>query len=46
MKQLKSHVATINNIGGREGGSATAATFLSEFVDFSQVKQVCSIDNM
>lgn len=40
MKQLKSNVAHINNIGGKEGGSATAATFLSEFVDFTQVKEV------
>jgi leucyl aminopeptidase len=31
-KQLKSEVADMRNIGGREGGSITAALFLSEFV--------------
>ncbi|MEM1282985.1 MAG: leucyl aminopeptidase, partial [Chlamydiota bacterium] len=31
-KQLKSDIADIKNIGGREGGSITAAFFLKEFV--------------
>lgn len=30
---LKSHVADINNMGGRDGGSCKAAEFLKEFVD-------------
>lgn len=34
-KQLKSDVADINNIGGREAGAITAALFLQEFVDSS-----------
>jgi aminopeptidase len=44
LKQLKSQVAKLNNIGGREGGSCTAATFLSEFVDFDKVKHWSHID--
>lgn len=44
MKQLKSHVAKLNNIGGKEGGSATAATFLSEFVDADKVQSWAHID--
>lgn len=31
-KQLKSEYADLRNIGGKEGGSATAAAFLREFV--------------
>ncbi|KAL0484206.1 cytosol aminopeptidase [Acrasis kona] len=44
MKQLKSHVAHLNNIGGRPAGSCTAATFLSEFVDFNHVQHWAHID--
>lgn len=32
-KQIKSDVADIKNIGGRQGGAITAAAFLSNFVD-------------
>jgi len=31
--QIKSHIADIRNIGGREAGTITAACFLSRFVD-------------
>ena len=31
--QIKSHIADIKNIGGREAGTITAACFLSRFVD-------------
>lgn len=37
-KQLKSRVSQLNNIGGRPAGSATAAVFLSEFVDLKNVQ--------
>lgn len=33
VKEMKSHVADINNMGGRDGGSSKAAGFLKEFVD-------------
>ena len=42
--QMKSDVSDYNNIGGRPGGSCTAATFLSEFVDFSKVKRWAHLD--
>lgn len=42
--QLKSRVADLNNIGGRPAGSATAATFLSEFVDFDKVQEWAHLD--
>lgn len=42
--QLKSRVADLNNIGGRAAGSATAATFLSEFVDFEKVREWGHLD--
>jgi len=32
-EQIKSHIADIRNIGGRDGGTITAACFLSRFVD-------------
>jgi leucyl aminopeptidase len=32
-ESLKSHVADLNNMGGREGGSCKAAGFLSKFVN-------------
>lgn len=35
---LKSHVADINNMGGRDGSSCKAAEFLKEFVDTSKCK--------
>ncbi|KAG2373085.1 hypothetical protein C9374_012817 [Naegleria lovaniensis] len=44
LEQMKSDVSDYNNIGGRPGGSCTAATFLSEFVDFSKVKQWAHLD--
>jgi aminopeptidase len=44
LKQLQSKTAKLNNVGGREGGSCTAATFLSEFVDFDKVKHWSHID--
>lgn len=44
MKQLKSTTAMLVNSCGREGGSATAATFLSEFVNFDNVKHWAHID--
>jgi len=44
MKQLKSNSAMLNNVGGREAGSATAATFLSEFVNFEQVQHWAHLD--
>jgi aminopeptidase len=44
LKQLKSGVAKLNNVGGREGGSCVAATFLSEFVDFDKVQHWAHID--
>lgn len=33
VKEMKSHVADLNNMGGRDGGSCKAAGFLKEFVD-------------
>ncbi|KAL9658349.1 hypothetical protein ABK040_015669 [Willaertia magna] len=42
--QMKSDVSNLNNIGGREGGSCTAATFLSEFIDFGKVKEWAHLD--
>lgn len=33
VKAMKSHVADLNNMGGRDGGSCKAAGFLKEFVD-------------
>lgn len=44
MKQLESNSAQLNNIGGKGAGSATAATFLSEFVDFSKVQHWAHVD--
>jgi aminopeptidase len=44
MKQLKTQVADLVNVGGREGGSCTAATFLSQFVDFDKVQHWAHID--
>lgn len=35
--QIKSDVADLKNVGGREGGSITAAKFLEHFVDFPWV---------
>jgi cytosol aminopeptidase len=35
-KQLKSTLADLKNVGGRTGGSITAAMFLSEFVDLER----------
>ncbi len=32
-KQLKSQVADLKNVGGKDGGTITAAAFLQEFVD-------------
>jgi leucyl aminopeptidase len=32
-KQLESHIADMKNIGGRPGGSVTAALFLQKFVN-------------
>lgn len=31
--QIKSHIADVKNVGGREAGSVTAAKFLEKFVD-------------
>lgn len=39
-KELKSHVADLNNMGGREGGSCKAAGFLSEFVNTKECSWV------
>jgi aminopeptidase len=44
MKQLKSQTADLNNIGGREAGSCTAATFLSSFVDYDKVGDWAHLD--
>lgn len=44
LKQMKSNAAMIINAGGRDAGSATAATFLSEFVNFDNVKEWAHID--
>jgi aminopeptidase len=43
-KQLKALSADLNNIGGRPGGAATAATFLAEFVDFENVPHWVHLD--
>ncbi len=43
-KQLKSTTADLNNVGGREAGSCTAATFLSSFVDFDKVQHWAHLD--
>lgn len=43
-KQLKSSTADLNNIGGKEAGSCTAATFLSSFVDFDKVEHWAHLD--
>ena len=36
-EQLKSEVADLRNVGGREGGCITAAKFLEHFVDYPWV---------
>jgi aminopeptidase len=44
LKQLKTDVAKLVNVGGREAGSCTAASFLSQFVDFDKVDHWAHID--
>lgn len=43
-RQLKALSADLNNIGGRDGGACTAATFLAEFVNFERVKHFAHLD--
>jgi aminopeptidase len=44
MRQIKAKVAKLVNVGGKEAGSCTAATFLSQFVDFDKVGHWSHID--